>query len=183
VAFTEYVEESPVEEAFWTLVEKTDDCWIWRGATNGRYGRIGHRTYAHRYSWQMANGQPVPKGMFVLHSCDTPLCVRPDHLRLGTARENSRDAMRRNRVAKGVRHGTHLHPESVARGARHGTKTHPEAVSKGEHRPAAKLTETEVREIRLLAARVSKADIARAYGVTPTVVRRIVRRQSWKHVE
>lgn len=177
----EYVEYSAAEEVFWQRVNKTPTCWLWTGPTNGRYGRIGRRTYAHRYSYEMAYGE-IPAGKFVLHNCDTPLCVRPSHLRVGTAKDNSRDAMRRGRVAKGDRHGARLHPESVARGERHGTKTHPEAISRGESRPAAKLTEGEVREIRLLAAFKDKTAIARQYGVTPTVVRRIVRRQAWKHV-
>ena len=182
MATAEYAESSAAEDVFWQRVRKTESCWLWTGPTNGRYGRIGRRTYTHRYVYEATYG-PIPEGMFVLHNCDTPLCVRPDHLRLGTAKENSRDAMNRGRIAKGDRHGTRLHPETVARGWRHGTKTHPEAVSKGESRPAAKLTEGEVREIRLLAGRKSKAAIARQYGVTPTVVRRIVRRQAWKHVK
>lgn len=173
---------SAAAEAFWRRVRKTATCWLWTGPTNGRYGRIGRRTYAHRASYEMAYG-PIPRGLFVLHNCDVPLCVRPDHLRLGTARENSYDAMERRRVATGDRHGTRKHPESVARGVRHGTKTHPEKVQRGEARPAAKLIEQQVREIRGLAVLGdSSAEIARRYGVTPTVVRRIVSGEAWKHV-
>lgn len=181
MSVAERVDEGITDDVFWTKVRKTPDCWYWQGATNGRYGRIGHRTYAHRYVYELTYGR-IPDGMFVLHHCDTPLCVRPSHLRIGTAKENSRDAVERKRIATGKRHGTYLHPESVARGARHGTKTHPEAISRGESRPAAKLTEGEVREIRLLGNRVSRASLARQYGVTPTVIRRIILQQAWRHV-
>jgi hypothetical protein len=63
------------------------------------YGNIkkhGSNQYAHRFSWEMHFG-PIPKGLRVLHSCDTPLCIRPDHLFLGTQLDNMRDCAKKNR--------------------------------------------------------------------------------------
>jgi len=88
---------------FWRKVSKTDSCWIWMaGVTSSGYGQfmVGKspsiKAYAHRFSWTLAHG-PIPDGLFVCHRCDTPRCVRPDHLFLGTARENMHDALRKHR--------------------------------------------------------------------------------------
>jgi len=76
------------------------DCWEWpAGRTSAGYGitRIRKRpVYAHRWSWEQTNG-PIPVGMFVLHHCDNPPCVRPSHLFLGTNQDNRRDAMSKGR--------------------------------------------------------------------------------------
>ena len=79
---------------FWAKVEKGPGCWLWRGAraTNG-YGqvRVDYRLWlAHRYVL-LLEGRPAPDGLMVCHSCDTPLCVRPEHLFLGTAKDNAVD--------------------------------------------------------------------------------------------
>lgn len=72
-------------------------CWIWmRGATGDGYGSFrGMR--AHRYSWQMQYGE-IPPDMDVLHRCDVPLCVNPDHLFLGTHTDNMRDKIAKGRA-------------------------------------------------------------------------------------
>lgn len=168
---------------FWARVNKTEGCWLWTGPTNGRYGRIGRRTYAHRASYEIANG-PIPEGMFVMHLCDTPLCVRPDHLTIGTAKDNSQDAVDKGRMATGDKHGTKTKPWRKARGHRHGTHLHPETVQRGEDRPQSKLTEQQVREIRTLCDMgEQKTLLARRYGVTTTVIRRIASREGWRHVD
>lgn len=169
-------------QVFWQFVNKTESCWLWTGPSNGRYGRLGRRTYAHRLSWEIANG-PIPPGLFVLHRCDTPRCVNPAHLFLGTPAENTRDAKAKGRLAVGARHGSKTHPESVPRGARHGTKTTPWRFARGSERPQAKLTEHDVRLIRQYAdAGVKKAALSRRFGVSQTVIRKIAKRESWKHV-
>lgn len=72
-------------------------CWIWTGPTNNHgYGRFGGSRYAHRVSYQLAHG-PIPPGMVVLHRCDNPPCVNPDHLSLGTQRDNVRDMVTKGR--------------------------------------------------------------------------------------
>ena len=81
-------------EAFWARVEKFDGCWLWTGATNGRYpvfslGGRGNQGYAHRYSYELNVG-PIPDGLQIDHLCRTPMCVRPDHLEPVTHVENMR---------------------------------------------------------------------------------------------
>lgn len=101
-------EPAPLAERFWSHVQKTDGCWLWIGtkthgygtmmvsvmATDGRPAWRGER--APRISFELAYG-PIPPGQHVLHQCDTPACVRPDHLRLGTARDNALDKEARGR--------------------------------------------------------------------------------------
>lgn len=75
-------------------------CWLWTGTANERgYGRVysgGRMWVAHRLSWTQANG-PIPSGMFVCHKCDTPACVNPDHLFLGSPRDNVLDMVAKGR--------------------------------------------------------------------------------------
>jgi len=101
----------PMEERFWTYVQKSENgCWIWSGTRtkfgHGMFSVDGKQVYTHRLSWEMHNG-PIPDGLHVLHRCDVPSCVRPDHLFLGTQADNIRDM-----VEKG-RHWTPLTEEDV----------------------------------------------------------------------
>lgn len=88
---------------FFAKVAKGDGCWLWTGAThrNG-YGsfklRGGRQVRAHRFSWELARG-PVPDGLSVLHRCDNRRCVRPEHLFVGTQRENLSDMVAKGRSA------------------------------------------------------------------------------------
>lgn len=79
---------------FWENVDKSGECWEWTASKNvGGYGKVvisyspRHMTGAHRVSWEMKNG-PIPKGMFIDHICRNVACVRPDHLRLATPKQN-----------------------------------------------------------------------------------------------
>jgi hypothetical protein len=91
-----------------TVRRGDDDCWLWNGYKNNKgYGQIhclGHLVLAHRISYEEVNG-PIPPGMFVLHSCDTPLCVNPKHLRIGTQKDNLSEASIKGRVARGSKNG------------------------------------------------------------------------------
>jgi hypothetical protein len=100
----------PMEERFWEWVNKggTNECWNWKGApnvwgygqirdTNGRYGK---KKLAHRISWIIHNG-PIPTNILVLHTCDNPLCVNPNHLWLGTHKDNALDMCKKGRHTKG----------------------------------------------------------------------------------
>ena len=91
------------EERFWSYVNKGDGCWEWTASRSGKgygvffhLGFSGRRTSAHRFSWELHNG-PVPAGLHVLHHCDNPSCVRPDHLWLGTQSDNSKDMWNKGR--------------------------------------------------------------------------------------
>ena len=89
-------------ERFWCKVEKTDSCWNWKASLKSGYGGFqynGHFVRAHRASWHMHNG-PIPEGIFICHKCDNPLCVNPEHLFLGTHRDNVLDAVSKGRFKK-----------------------------------------------------------------------------------
>ena len=87
----------PRRKPFWERVEKTPGCWFWRGATStqGGYGyyiagHMGRKQRAHRVAWELTYG-PIPEGLVVMHLCDNPICVNPDHLELGTQADNVED--------------------------------------------------------------------------------------------
>lgn len=82
---------------FWKRVNKTDSCWLWTGkphrADAWGYGRVsacGKTIKAHRFAYILAYGA-IPDSVLVRHSCDNPMCVRPDHLMLGTDQDNVQD--------------------------------------------------------------------------------------------
>ena len=96
-------------DKFWSLVVKTEDCWLWcAGRFGPGYGSFyvpgSHRYLAHRAAWELTNG-PIPPGVWVLHRCDNPSCVRPDHLWLGVHRDNMRDMVRKGRHWGGRNNG------------------------------------------------------------------------------
>lgn len=88
---------SPVER-FLAKVTKTDTCWLWNaGQTGEGYGSFDQKR-AHCVAYELFVG-PIAHGLFVCHHCDTPLCVRPDHLFLGTPKDNTQDALKKNRLS------------------------------------------------------------------------------------
>lgn len=99
------IEWKPFDDVrFWPFVAKGEGCWAWIGYTNGPagYGMLcvgGRLVLAHRYSYELHNG-PIGDGLFVCHSCDNPICCRPDHLFLGTCAENVRDMVSKGRGRK-----------------------------------------------------------------------------------
>lgn len=158
--------------AFWAKVSQTDGCWLWKGhkAANG-YGVLTRRAkrrksiLAHRFAYEIMFGE-IPKGKLVCHHCDIPACVRPDHLFLGTPRQNTLDAKRKGRLASGVRHGRYTKQESTAHGEYHGR---------------AKLTSQQVldmRHLRTLGA--SQVLLSRIFNVGLTQIGRIVRQEQWR---
>jgi hypothetical protein len=101
-------EEVLLEEAkkrFFSKVEKTETCWIWKGSKIRGYGVLFYKQQirAHRFSYMIHHG-PLDKTKVICHKCDNPECVNPDHLYQGTTQENSRDASERNRIRTGSRH-------------------------------------------------------------------------------
>jgi hypothetical protein len=95
----------PIADRFWAKVQKSDSCWVFTGTLVKGYGIIGrcdhtrNYAYAHRLSWELHHG-PIPKNLCVLHHCDNPPCVRPDHLWLGTIADNNRDMSQKGRNGK-----------------------------------------------------------------------------------
>jgi DNA-binding XRE family transcriptional regulator len=91
-------------ERFWSKVDTTGDCWKWVGADDDRgYGQMGIilkdkfiKQRAHRISYLLEHGE-IPDELDCLHTCDTPSCVKPDHLFWGTHADNMRDAFRKGR--------------------------------------------------------------------------------------
>lgn len=87
-------------DVFWKHVDRTGDCWVWTGHKNKwGYGQITvmKKSFgSHRVSWEMQHGA-IPEGLEILHSCDNPACVRPDHLFAGTQSENISDSVAKGR--------------------------------------------------------------------------------------
>lgn len=89
-------------ERFWSKVEKSSGCWKWLGALHsGGYGLfryLGKTVRAHRFVWEAIYG-PIPPRKHVLHKCDNPDCVNPEHLFIGTAEDNAKDAVSKGRAS------------------------------------------------------------------------------------
>lgn len=143
---------------FWNYVDRRgpDDCWLWTSTRTHAYGRLSGTLKAHRLSYEIAYGS-IPEGAWVLHKCDTPLCVNPKHLYLGTPLDNMHDMHSRGRNAK--------------------TKPN----MQGDRNHAAKLTRDQVQEIILMQkAGVASSRIGKIFGIHHSTVRRVVTGASWK---
>lgn len=154
------------------------DCLIWNGAKAGNgYGVTSHKgrqVYVHRLEAEKRFG-PIPAGMVVAHTCDTPACHNPDHLVICTQRQNLADMKTKGRSATG---------------AKHGSVTAPDSRAKGERVASAKLTAEQVTEIRrryqpCQAGRrgdSSLSALSQEFGVGFQAIHKIVKRITWRHV-
>lgn len=140
---------------FWANVSKTDNCWIWVGSCDrDGYGNFSRIQRAHRYSWILHFGPIIPVTLWVLHKCDNPPCVRPDHLYLGTNIENVRDRTQRGRQ-RGEGHGMAIITENEVK---------------------------EIRN-RYATERISQIKLGAQYGLSQTAISQIVLKKCWKHIE
>jgi hypothetical protein len=141
-------------DRFISHIEKTDSCWLWKGAKPNRYPsfRVDKNTIrkSHKLSYEMFNGN-VPDGMCVLHKCDNPNCVNPEHLWLGTKADNNKDRSVKGRSAPS---------------------------------PTQVLNVNQVKEIRAMYAprKTTQAYIASLYGVTRSAIRAITSGKNWSKV-
>ena len=148
---------TPAVERFWAKVDKASGCWWWTAYRNQwGYGVFGFHarkhSLAHRVAWEFTNGA-IPDGLLVLHRCDNPACVNPDHLFLGTNQDNMDDMYKKGRQR-------HI---------------------RGEDRTDAKLTEKSVRDVRRRQkeGNVTHRQLATEYGVSRSTVSMAVRGDTW----
>lgn len=139
---------------FMRYVEKVGDCWIWNGTRCDGYGRFSFKSkviLAHRASYYLFVGD-LQKDMCVCHTCDTPSCVNPKHLFLGTQADNARDR------------------ENKGRGNERA----------GIHNGRAKLTVRDIHEIR--ESNLTTIELGRRYGVTSGHISKIKLKQLWAKI-
>jgi len=173
---------------FWSKVVKAgpDECWLWQGAihTKQGYGNFRATPYkdgnisAHIASWFLSTGAWPQEGLFVLHSCDTPLCVQPAHLFLGTHTDNMQD------MANKGRQRYQAHPESVLCGDQHPARLHPERMARGERNAMSKLTDAQWQEALELHATGtwSQDRLGQRYGISQASIgRRLQRHKRLSH--
>ena len=139
--------------------EPNTGCWYYMGPVNwGGYGSIGFRgrkAGVHRVMYEVAVG-PIPKGMDVCHKCDVRCCINPQHLFVGTRKENLDDMSRKGR----------------------------RVPPRGERNAKNKLSPAQVFEIRAAIARGEKLkSIAPRFGITSMTVSNIKNGQSWAHLK
>lgn len=136
-----------------------DGCWVWVGRIHSRgyggwlYGRKHYR--AHRFSYAVFNGA-VPAGLVVMHKCDNPSCVNPEHLELGTQGQNMTDMMRKQR----------------------------HKAARGSEQRSAKLTDTQVKGILTLVLKfgIPRAWIGKSLGMQQSSISQICSGRKWKHI-
>jgi hypothetical protein len=157
-----------VAERFWEKVDggESNECWNWNafvhptgyGMMNIRKNGNTRMVLAHRISWELHFGK-IPDGLCVLHHCDNRKCVNPNHLFLGTYQDNASDRDKKNRGKipdnRGENHGHH------------------------------KLTEKDVREIRILmlSGECTQKAVAKMYGIKRQQVSKIVLGLGWGWLE
>lgn len=162
----------PMPSRLWSQTTYVDDCRVWTGYTNNHgYGSMrlkGKWVFTHRLAWELING-PIPNGLWVLHHCDNPPCLKVDpdpsisHLFLGTPKDNAQDMLLKGR---------------------HISDARPDLIPRGEARGRSKLTDEIVRDIRrrYSGGAVIYKDLAIEFGVAISTVRKVICHETWTHV-
>lgn len=162
-------EAKTLAERLWVKVDKSPglgplgDCWEWRGYVHPvGYGQLsldatGKKTNTNRAAYIVTHGD-IPDGLWVLHRCDNRLCCNPDHLWLGTPKDNTQDMIAKGRRRKAFQ------------------------VVRGEDVRNAKITEDIVRAIRAEPPMTFKA-LGEKYGLSTATVHSVKLRRTWAHVE
>jgi predicted XRE-type DNA-binding protein len=167
-----YAPKQSLKEGFEKFVIKNKEgCWDWKGCCpkNPGYGQFRSNMKiekAHRASWIIHFGE-IPKGMFVCHKCDNKRCSNPEHLFLGSNKDNNLDMIKK--------------------------KIHPTLGKKGEENHMSKLTEKQVNEIRqelkkrddiskkeIMKNKLSQKNLAEKFGITQTLISAIKTNKIWK---
>lgn len=150
-------------DKFWKKVEvrSIEECWNWKGEIRARYGYFkpsnekGYR--AHRFAWMATFGK-IPPNIFVCHACDNPICVNPNHLWLGTAKDNAQDMIQKGRASK-IR-------------------------AFGEKSGKSVLTEEKVKQILDMhrTGKYSHRQLARIMSVSKSAIQSVLYNRTWKHI-
>lgn len=166
---------------FWQHVDKRGgeaSCWNWCASFvqvgYGHFGRDNRKTELSHRMAMILSGHEIPGGMFVCHKCDNKKCCNPNHLFIGTPKDNVVDMFSKGRqqsylnLSRGNDHYSRKNPKALARGSRHGNS---------------KLTDSLVREIRERSKSESIRSIAASIGMSATPVHQAIKRKTWSHVE
>lgn len=150
---------------FWSQVNKSGEngCWLWEGNKNGTtsiYGTCqyqGKNKKAHRISWELTNNQKIPPGMVACHKCDNKLCVNPEHIFIGTQKDNMQDCKKKGRMRTGI--------------------------SMGEDAGMNKFSESSVRKaVELCKSGQNYAEVSKVTGISRTTLGAIMQGRVWRQV-
>lgn len=178
------LQDISVQVRFWSHVDssRAGSCWPWKAAlTADGYGFFSMKFVdgatrsrrASRVAWAYGNGRWPDVDEVVRHECDNPICCNPNHLVIGSHRDNMLDRAERK--------------TSRSRGDTHWTRTQPANVRRGSAVGGSKLTEAQVLEIKARYAasggvRGAQVALAKEYGVSPQMVNMILKGKWWQHV-